>query len=420
MTRRGIELGVGEVVPVGRGDDRLPGAGEHGARAGAGAGRRARSSRRRGRARRRRRARSAANRCSASSRASTAARCSPCDPNRRRSRPPGAGRAGRRRGRSAAWAAARRRPQASHRARRQARPRSRRRPRARHRHAIVLRLVVVHRPVVRFVAVAGLDLAVALGPPPVGRVHAARRVAIADHRLQRRPAGDARGLDETQVVAMGADQGERATQLDAASFAHPVAERGLVVVDRGELGHELEGEALAGRGERRGRFGEAVAQLAHQRLASPAQLDRRPCELHVPRIECRRRRPGAHVRELRVALPQSGLQIARRGRVGHGRRRGEGVKVRAPPRRAALHEQQALGNEDEHLPAATQLVEVLDLEPVPAGAFALAGRVGDLDPLRVALAAPVDRRPSRGRSARPSVTSFSSRLVRGEPPRRAK
>ena len=53
----------------------------------------------------------------------------------------------------------------------------------------------------------------------------------------------------------------------------------------------------------------------------------------------------------------------------------------APPRRAALDQEEAFGHEDEHLAAPAQVVQRGHLDAVPAHPLALPRRVADLDGL---------------------------------------
>ena len=137
--------------------------------------------------------------------------------------------------------------------------------------------------------------------------------------------------------------------------------------------------------------GEAPAEILDEPRAAPAQLDRGVRELRVPRVEGGRRRAHADVDELRVPLPQCRLEIARGDRVRRVDGRRVCVDMGAPPRGAALHQEKALGHEDEHLAASTQTRPARDrLDPVPAHALALARLIGDLHRLG-AVAEPVEQ-----------------------------
>ena len=262
--------------------------------------------------------RSAASACSASSRASTAARCSPCEPNRRRSRPP-AGSA-----------------TAPHEA-----------------------------PGAGIAPVAAVGTAAAERSLPSAAPSTSAPSAPTSTNRRSSRWGPSRV--SPRCTSTGRRSRRRSSRASS-SKSRPSS-----------CDDQLQREALPGGREPRGELGEAAAEVGDEGRAPPAELDRGARELRVPRVERRGGRPGAHVDELGVALPQRRLHVARGGRVRRVDGGREGVDVSAPPRRTALHQEQALGHEDEHLTAAAEVVERGHLEPVPAHALALAGRVGDLD-----------------------------------------
>ena len=185
-----------------------------------------------------------------------------------------------------------------------------------------------------------------------------------------------------------------------------------------ELADQAQIVSPAARRQRGGRRGEGRRQTRDEVAAAAPQLDGRPCKLRVPRVERRPVAAVAHARELRVALAQRVLQLVVGRLVGRLARRRESIEMSPPARGAAFHEQQALGHEDEDWVSRAQLVDGADLDAVDPRALSLTGRVGHLE-RRVRA-----HRPSRTRATARAAwslqpTSLSSRLVRGDTPRRA-
>ena len=92
----------------------------------------------------------------------------------------------------------------------------------------------------------------------------------------------------------------------------------------------------------------------------------------------------------------------------------EGVEVSAPPGRAALDQQQALGHEDEHRAVPAQLVERGDVGAVEAHLLGLARRVGHREGVRVGARRGRATVASARAKPAPQRTALSSLVVRGE------
>ena len=110
---------------------------------------------------------------------------------------------------------------------------------------------------------------------------------------------------------MRAEEREAARRLSRSGAAQLVEERGLVVVDGGELADELHRERLALRRQVGGGGGEEPGELGDQVAAAAAQRGGRARELHVPGVEGGLWGAVLDREQLGVALPQRGLRVPR-------------------------------------------------------------------------------------------------------------